>query len=79
MRESFEHADILPEGNDHMPIAEIILMCWFFLIYFIEELVHFMCDNELHGDARDAAVEKCVVQVCVDETKVRKQSVGVHR
>ena len=38
-----------------------------------------MCDNDLHGDARDAAVEKCVVQVCVDETKVRKTSVGVHR
>ena len=35
MRESFEHADILPEGKDHMPIAEIILMCGFLLIYFI--------------------------------------------
>lgn len=79
MRETFERAAILPEGNKHIPIAEIILTIGFFLIYFIEEFVHFLCDSELHGSDRDHAVEKCVVEECVVETKMRKQSVGVHK
>ena len=74
-----ESAAILPEGYEHIPIAEIILMIGFFLIYFIEEFVHLLCDSELHGNARDHAVEKCAVEECVEETNMRKQSIGVHK
>jgi len=74
-----ENAAILPEGYEHIPIAEIILMIGFFLIYFIEEFVHLLCDSELHGDARDHAMEKCVVEECVEEANMRKQSIGVHK
>ena len=74
-----ENAAILPEGYEHIPIAEIILMIGFFLIYFIEEFVHLLCDSELHGNARDHAVEKCAVEECVEETNIRKQSIGVHK
>ena len=74
-----ENAAILPEVHAHTPIAEIVLMIGFFLIYLIEEFVHFLCDSELHGDARDHAVEKCAVEECVVETNMRKQSLGVHK
>ena len=74
-----ENAAILPEGYEHIPIAEIILMIGFFLIYFIEEFVHLLCDSELHGNARDHAMEKCAVEECVEETNMRKQSIGVHK
>ena len=74
-----ENAAILPENYEHIPIAEIILMIGFFLIYFIEEFVHLLCDSELHGNARDHAVEKCAVEECVEETNIRKQSIGVHK
>ena len=74
-----ENAAILPKGYEHIPIAEIILMIGFFLIYFIEEFVHLLCDSELHGNARDHAVEKCAVEECVEETNMRKQSIGVHK
>ena len=49
MRENFETADALnPEC-----IPEIMLCLGFFLIYFIEELVHCLCDaggDHLHDD-----------------------------
>ena len=63
-------------------MAEIVLMIGFFLIYFIEEFVHCLCDSKIHDD-HDVAIEDCVEE-CIEEQQVvanqrRKQSVGIHR
>ena len=73
MRENFENAQILPEGQEHIPLAEIMLMIGFFLIYFIEEFVHALCDSDQHGHAHD---EEVVEQLCAQK---QKQSIDVHR
>ena len=89
MRENFENSSILSGGNEHIPLAEIILMVGFFLIYFTEEFVHSLCDAKLDAD-HDVAIEnfkdtlKCGIEECIEEQqgvvdKRRKQSVGVHR
>ena len=43
VREFVKMADILSSDNAHLPLAEIMLMLGFFIIYFIEELVDYMC------------------------------------
>ena len=48
-------------------------MIGFFLIYFIEEFVHFVCDSDLHVNDQDHAVEQQV------DAKRRRRSVGIHR
>ena len=48
-------------------------MIGFFLIYFIEEFVHFVCDSDLHVNDQDQAVEQQT------DAKRRKRSVGIHR
>ena len=73
VRENFEHAGILSEKYEHIPLGEIILMIGFFLIYFIEEFVHFVCDSDLHVNDQDQAVEQQT------DAKRRKRSVGIHR
>ena len=73
VRENFEHAEILSEKYEHIPLGEIILMIGFFLIYFIEEFVHFVCDSDLHVNDQDHAVEQQI------DAKRRRRSVGIHR
>lgn len=38
----------MPDGYEHVPMAEIIFMIGFFLVYFIEELVQNFCNFEQH-------------------------------
>ncbi len=47
VRESIESTSYDLDGN---PAAEIFFCCGFFLIYFIEELVHCLCDSKVHSD-----------------------------
>ena len=69
---------MLPKGHEHIPLAEIILMVGFYLIYFVEEFVHFVCDSDLHDhDARDFIHENEMMEEVA--TKRRKQSIGVHK
>ena len=59
-----------------------MLMIGFFLIYFIEEFVHCLCDAKIHNDndvALDVCVEECIEEQQVAANKRRKQSVGIHR
>ena len=35
---------------DGIPVAEITFVCGFFLIYFIEEMVHCICDGNVNSD-----------------------------
>ena len=37
-----------------------MLILGFFLIYFIEEIVHYLCDSELHGHDDNEVVEEVV-------------------
>ena len=67
MRESFEESGLLDGKN--IPLAEIVLSIGFFLIYFVEEFVHFLCDSELH-------IEDNLQEITV---KRRKRSAAVHR
>ena len=48
-------AQILSKDNSHLPIAEIMLLFGFFIIYFIEEVVDYLCV------ARTDATESLVV------------------
>ena len=73
MRENFENAQILSKGYEHIPLAEIMLMIGFFLIYFIEEFVHAWCDSDEHGHKHE---EEVVEQLCAEK---QKQSIDVHR
>ena len=78
IRETFEGADIWPDGQEHLPLAEIFLAIGFFLIYFIEEFVHTTCDSKLHGHNHEepqCEELKCEVQ-CEEQ---REQSLAVHR
>ena len=71
VRENFESADILTEDTKQIPLAEIMLMTGFFLIYFIEEFVHCLCDAQLHSE-NDGEEE-------IVEHRRRKLSVATHR
>ena len=73
VRENFEHAEILSGKYEHIPLGEVILMIGFFLIYFIEEFVHYLCDSDLHVNDHDHVVEQQI------DTKRRRRSVGIHR
>ena len=52
MRENFEHAKLLSEGQEHIPVAEILFMVGFFLVYFIEEFVQLLWNSDHHGSAQ---------------------------
>ena len=44
-----------------VPAAEIFFCCGFFLIYFIEEFVHCICDGRVHlGDEATLQVHRSV-------------------
>jgi len=73
VRENFENAKVLPEEYEHIPLAEIVLMSGFFLIYFIEEFVHAWCDSDQHGHKHD---DQVIEQLCAEK---QKQSIDVHR
>ena len=53
VHETFEEINLLSEGYEHIPMAEIIFMIGFFLVYFIEELVHNFCDPEKYVHTED--------------------------
>jgi len=78
IRETFEGADIWPEGQEHLPLAEIMLAVGFFLIYFIEEFVHTTCDSKLHGHNHEEP--QCEELRCEEQCEEqREQSLAVHR
>jgi len=77
LRESFEEADIVPEGKE-IPLAEIFLVVGFFLIYFIEEFVHSTCDSKLHHHQHDEP--QCEELKCEEQCEEqREQTLAVHR
>ena len=57
VHETFEEINLLPEGYEHIPMAEIIFMVGFFLVYFIEELVHNFCDPAKYTTKEDKIKE----------------------
>ena len=60
VHETFEEINLLSEGYEHIPMAEIIFMVGFFLVYFIEELVHNFCDPEkyVHNEDKNKELEQ---------------------
>ena len=52
IRESFE---TLETGIE--PLAEIVMCCGFFVIYFVEELVYMCCVRDELSDSREAIVK----------------------
>ena len=60
MHETFEEVNLLSEGYEHIPMAEIIFMVGFFLVYFIEELVHNFCDPDkfVHNEDKNKELEQ---------------------
>ena len=52
------HALAALPGSLPLPLAELSLCAGFFLVYFIEELVHYVSDKSLNPTA--ATVHKCV-------------------
>lgn len=74
LRENFEQAKILPMGHEHYPLAESMLLIGFFLMYFIEELIHYVCDSKFksqHVHDDEALKEKCEIQT--------KRRLAIHR
>ena len=59
VRESIESTSYDFHG---IPVAEIFFCCGFFLIYFIEEFVHCICDGRVHlGDEATLQVHRSVL------------------
>ena len=58
MHETFEEVNLLSEGYEHIPMAEIIFMVGFFLVYFIEELVHNFCEPDKFAHNEDKNKEQ---------------------
>ena len=74
LRENFEQAKILPMGHEHYPLAESMLLIGFFLMYFIEELIHYVCDSKFksqHVHDDETLKEKCEIQT--------KRRLAIHR
>lgn len=43
--------------NEETPVAEIFTCVGFFMIYFIEEIVHLACDEKVHNMDQEGVVE----------------------
>ena len=61
-------------GHEHYPLAESMLLIGFFLMYFIEELIHYVCDSKFksqHVHEDEVLKEKCEMQT--------KRRLAIHR
>ena len=61
-------------GHEHYPLAESMLLIGFFLMYFLEELIHYVCDSKFksqHVHEDEALKEQCEMQT--------KRRLAIHR
>ena len=48
IRENFEVLEV-----DIEPLAEIVMCCGFFMIYFVEEIVYICCGDSVHSESQE--------------------------
>ena len=63
---------ILSENNKHVPLAEIMIMIGFFIIYFIEELVDYYWIRKANITINDCLESIDDKTGCLDTTKPPK-------
>ena len=65
-------SQILSENNKHIPLAEIMIMIGFFIIYFIEELVDYYWIRKANNSSKDCLERMDDKSGCLDTTKAPK-------
>ena len=65
-------SQILSENNKHIPLAEIMIMIGFFIIYFIEELVDYYWIRKANKTRKDCLEPMDNKSGCLDTTKAPK-------
>ena len=58
VHENFEKCNLLPDGYEHIPLAEIVFMIGFFAVYFIEELVDATLNPDRNQSRNEASLDK---------------------
>ena len=65
-------SQILSENNKHVPLAEIMIMIGFFIIYFIEELVDYYWIRKANNSSKNSLENMETKSGCLDATKPPK-------
>ena len=73
VRESIESTSYDLHG---IPAAELVFCCGFFLIYFVEELVHCLCISTTHShDEASVQLHRCAASDAADGDSLRKSPI----